>query len=163
MSVKKIEAVSNTLNRIALLVSVLLLAVMAAVVAANVLSRYVLHVPLTWSAELARYGMVWSAMLAAAAVAGKRQHLTVDLLERWLSRKLRRPLRVFVAFVCMTFFGVMLISGLMLVARTSGQVASSVEKLPISVVYLVMPVSALLMLFGSVVLVLRLVYEEEPG
>ena len=136
-------------------VSVALLAAMVALVALNVVMRYVLRDSLTWSSELARYLMVWSALLAAAVVAARGQHLAVDLLEWALPRRFDRWLRLVVGLLNMTFLAVMFISGFMLVVRTSGQVASSLEWLPISGVYAVIPASALLMFVGAIHAALR--------
>lgn len=145
----RLEKAVDQLNRSVLAVSVLLLSVMVAIVALNVVSRYVCRVSLTWSAELARYCMVWSTMLAASVLAGRGQHLAVDLFARSLSDRMKRCRQRLVALLNMTFFAVMFISGIVLVARTSGQVASSMEWLPMNLVYAVIPVSALLMFVGA--------------
>jgi TRAP-type C4-dicarboxylate transport system permease small subunit len=145
------------------MLSVLLLALMVAIVTLNVLTRYLLHVSLSWSAELARYCLVWSALLAAVGLVERGEHLTVDLLERRLGRRSRHRLAVLVALLSLTFFAVLIASGTMLVAGTIGQVASSIERLPMSVVYAIVPVAALLMFGGCAARLRRLLDCEEPG
>jgi len=142
--------ITNVIDRIALTTAICLLGLMVGLVVVNVGTRYVLHVSLTWSAELARYCMVWSALLAAAVLVRRDEHLAVNLIESVLGPRGRQALALCIALVSMVFFLVVCISGIMLVLRTAGQVASSIGSLPIPVVYAVIPVSAMLMVFGSV-------------
>ena len=140
----------DRLNRFVTAVSVVLLTRMVGIVVLNVLTRYLLRVSLTWSSEMARYLMIWSALLAAAVLASRGQHLVVDLLERVLTERRQQGLRVLVKCLNATFFATMFVSGAMLVAGTSGQVAASMEWLPMNVVYAVIPASAVLLFVGAV-------------
>jgi TRAP-type transport system small permease protein len=54
-----------------------LFAIMIASVVGQVVMRYVFSSPLSWSEELARYAMVWQAMLAAALCSRGGQHLAL--------------------------------------------------------------------------------------
>ena len=142
MDAKRIDDYVNRINKLVIGVSVVFLVSTIGIVITNVLSRYVLHVSLTWSAEAARYSMIWSALLAAAVLVNRSQHLRVDFLDQFLSRRARFLLLVLVEIGSMTFFVVMSISGSILVLRTSGQIASSIESLPMNAVYLIIPISA---------------------
>lgn len=162
MNIQRIDRAVERINRLVVLAAALFLLLTVAIVLANVLSRYALHVSLTWSAELSRYSMIWSALLAASVLVNRRQHLSVDILERHLRGRVRVAAQVITSVGSMTFFLILLLSGWTLVTRTSGQVASSIEVLPMNVVYSIVPVSALLMLLGSVVVLLRTLHGEEP-
>jgi TRAP-type transport system small permease protein len=59
------------------LACVLLFAVMILSVGGQVIMRYVFSSPLSWSEELARYSMVWMAMLASALAARLGQHIAL--------------------------------------------------------------------------------------
>lgn len=144
-------------------VAVAFLLVTVTIVIANVVSRYVLHVSLTWSAELARYGMVWMAMLGATVLVRRDQHLTVDLIDRLVGARLSRRIRIIAAVASMTFFAVLLISSSILIGRTSGQVAASIDVLPMNLVYGVLPLSAGLMFVGSWENLRRMLRGEETA
>lgn len=145
----RLTAFAHRLNAIALALSVLLLAVMVGVVIANVIARYLLHVSLTWSAELARYCLVWSALLAAASLVQRGEHLAVDVLTSRLPSRPRRSLAILAAVLSLAFYAVLLVSGVYLVHGARGQSAASIAFLPMSIVYAVIPLSALVMFAGG--------------
>lgn len=78
----------------------------------HVVARYVFNSPLGWSEELARFAFVWMAMLAAAFVMAKDDHIAVDLLSTRLSQRANRRMKQFgycvIALVC----SVLMIGGL---------------------------------------------------
>ena len=102
-----------------------------------------------WSAELARYTMVWSALLAAAALVRRQGHLMVDVITCYLSPRQNRLLSTLLGVAALVFFLILFVSGLALVAGTVGQVASSMPALPMSFVYSIVPSSALLMVANT--------------
>lgn len=60
--------------------AVILLATLVITMAAQVIWRYVLQSPLSWSEEIARLAMIWLTFIAAGFVTAKRQHIAVDLI-----------------------------------------------------------------------------------
>lgn len=147
---------SERIDRAVVATAALCLVVSVVTVVANVVMRYVVHVSLPWSAELARYAMVWSAALGASVLVNRDEHLFVDVLDRALSLDAGRRLRRVVLMLSMAFYAILFVSGWQLVQRTRGQVASSLGALPMSAVYAVVPVAALLMLWGACATWLRL-------
>ena len=150
-------------NQLLIAASVLFLVITVAIIITNVISRYVVNVSLPWSAELSRYSMIWSALLAAAVLVNRQEHLSVDVLAGLLGGRWRVASQLVVCVGSMTFFLILVLSGSMLVLRTSGQVASSIEALPMNVVYSIFPLAGLLMFFGSMVVLLRILSDEEPA
>ena len=69
-------------------VAVILFALLTTVVALQVLNRLVLHWPLIWSEEAARFLFLWVVMLGAAMGVRRRRHFVLDLWER---RREERP------------------------------------------------------------------------
>ncbi len=68
------------LIRIEQLVSVILLATIVVTMGAQVICRYVLQSPLSWSEEISRLAMIWLTFVAAGFVSAKHQHIAVDLI-----------------------------------------------------------------------------------
>ncbi|MFC1713201.1 TRAP transporter small permease [Candidatus Poribacteria bacterium] len=160
MNMQKLEAVTTKVNCALKMIIALFIAVMTLLVTANVFSRYVFHFSLTWSSELAQYCMIWAAFLGAAVLVNMDEHLAVDLLEKSATRRARSMLRVFVRGGSMVFFIILIYYGIILVKSTSGQVAASMGFLPMNLVYLVIPLSGLIMFLGSAVSLLRVFREE---
>jgi TRAP-type transport system small permease protein len=63
-------------------ISVLLLAMILALITAQVVARYVFASPITWSEELARFTLIWLAFVAAAFVMADGRHIAVDVITR---------------------------------------------------------------------------------
>lgn len=74
-------------------VLVLLLAAMAVLVIANVISRYVFLHSFTWVEELSRYLMIWAAFLGAGVALRVGGHIAVDSLQEALPATGARWLR----------------------------------------------------------------------
>jgi TRAP-type C4-dicarboxylate transport system permease small subunit len=68
-------------------VSVGLLGMVLGLMSAQVVARYVFRAPMTWSEELARFGLIWLAFVAATFVMADGRHIVVDVVSRFLSRR----------------------------------------------------------------------------
>lgn len=64
----------------------LLIALIAVIVFAQVISRYVFSRAITWSEELSTIAMVWAVYLGAAIAIRKRFHIRILVLVRLMSR-----------------------------------------------------------------------------
>lgn len=106
-----LEALSRHLNRGIEGLLVLLGATMAAVVAAQVFSRYALNYSLFWSEELARYLLVWLSFLGATVAYYHGLHPGVDALYARLPPGARRAASVTVHVASLLLFGIMVVYG----------------------------------------------------
>lgn len=61
------------------LVAVVIFAALTAVVALQVINRLVLHLPIIWSEEVARFLFFWVVLLGAALGVRNRRHFVLDL------------------------------------------------------------------------------------
>ena len=64
-----------------------LVAIMAVLVFANVVSRYLLNASIIWVEELTRYMMVWVGFLGSGLVLRLGAHIAVDILQDRLPRR----------------------------------------------------------------------------
>jgi TRAP-type C4-dicarboxylate transport system permease small subunit len=126
-----------------------LMALMTIDVLWQVFSRYILRSPSSFTDELARFLLIWIGILGAAYVAGRGKHLAIDLLPGTLSPKGRRRLIVFISLVIFVFAAVvMVIGGIRLVYITLYlEQRSSALRVPLGYVYLVLPISGLLVMY----------------
>lgn len=82
----------------------------------QVFSRYVLAAPSSFTDELAGFLLIWVGLLGAAYVAGKNEHLAIDLMLQKMKGAKRRRLQIIInAIVGVFALVVMVIGGIWLV------------------------------------------------
>ena len=96
---------------------VLLLVLLALDVWLGVLVRYVLPINWTFTEELARYLMIWMALLAVSSGICHREHIGVLLLFERFPAKARKWIAVTFDLIAFAFFAVILIYGIGMVER----------------------------------------------
>lgn len=118
----------------------------------QVISRYIMSSPSSYTDELANYLFVWVGLLGAAYVAGKREHLAIDLLLQRSSAKRKYKLEIIISVLVVLFaIIVMIIGGSWLVySRFFLAVKSAALGLPLGFVYLVLPISGLLISYFEI-------------
>lgn len=130
---------------------VLLMSVMVLAVTWQVVSRYVLASPSSWTEEVARFVLIWIGMLGAAYAFRTRMHIGLDLLPAKLTGAAARRLRRITAGLIMLFaVTVLIIGGGSLVHLTwELRQTSAALGLPIAFVYGVIPLSGVLITLYS--------------
>ena len=124
-------------------------AVMIVVALCQVVFRYLISAPLAWSEEAARYCFVWVVFLGAALGVQRGVHLGVDLFVARLSERWRLGLAVAVNLL-IGAFAVAIIHASLPVLRLNAMQHSPALGLPMSWVYLAIPVSMALILVISI-------------
>ena len=118
----------------------------------QVFSRYVLSSPSSFTDELAGYLLIWVSLLGAAYVAGRREHLAIDIMLQRSGPARQRILRIIIQCVILAFsFTVLVIGGTWLVyTRFYLGVTSAALQIPLGYVYIVLPLSGLLIVYYSI-------------
>ena len=118
----------------------------------QVISRYILSSPSSFTDELAGFLLIWVGLFGAAYVAGKNEHLAIDLLLQRSGPARRKFLEIFIT-VCIVIFAftVLVVGGTWLVyTRFALDVKSAALEIPLGYVYIVLPISGLLIVFFTV-------------
>ena len=79
MFLQKIQAGVARLVAVNRLIAAVLFTMLTAVVALQVFSRFVIHAPLIWSEEVARFLFFWVVLLGAAMSVKDRRHFVIDV------------------------------------------------------------------------------------
>ncbi|MFS0673897.1 TRAP transporter small permease [Ornithinibacillus sp. 179-J 7C1 HS] len=124
----------------------LLMFLMVSVVTAQVISRYLFNSPFTWTEELARYTFVWVSFLGMAIAVKYGSHIALDMLARKLTGISRKSLMVFNNLLVLVFSGILTYSGFEFVKLGARQTSPSLS-LPMDIVYLVIPISGILLIY----------------
>jgi TRAP-type C4-dicarboxylate transport system permease small subunit len=141
--------VSDFLNRICEVALIILLVAMAVVVFLQVLFRYVLHLPLFWTEEFARYCLVWASLLGAAVALKRGEHIAVTFFLDNFPKRAARTLTMVAQISVVLILAVMAWGGIKLVLVTSAQVSPAL-RIPMAVPYLALPIGSTVMLFHVV-------------
>jgi len=127
----------------------------------QVITRFVLKNPSSWTEELATNLMIWVGLLGAAVALNYKDHLGIDYFVGKMPIVKRLWTEVFV-YSCVTFFSifVMFIGGLNLVAITFrfGQLSPAMN-LPMGYVYLAVPVSGVFLAIYSIEFLIETIIE----
>lgn len=130
---------------------VLLMGVMVIDVTWQVVSRFLLRAPSSFTEELAGFLLIWVGILGAAYGFRTRAHLGIDLVVLRLPRKARRTATI-VAHVLVAAFALstMVIGGLLLV-RLAFQLdqTSAAMGIRVGFVYLALPLAGILIIVFS--------------
>jgi len=123
----------------------------------QVASRFILGSPSSFTDELARYLMIWVGIMGAAYVSGKNMHVAIDVLPSRLNKKSQNKLMLIVRVLIVLFaLGAMVIGGSRLVYITHVLDQNSPAlQLPLSVVYVVIPISGLLIMYYKILDILK--------
>lgn len=153
---KNMRAIRRGLDQILGGVNVFLFGFMVVVGSYQILVRYLFNKPSTVSEELLTYSFTWMALLAAAYVFGKREHMRMGFLADRLSPGKRQALDIVIEGIIFLFASIVLVyGGLQITLLTMTQKTASLG-IPMGYVYMVVPVCGALILVYSVLNLLEL-------
>ena len=109
---------------------------------ANVLARYFFNSPIQWAEELARYSFIWVVFMGAVVCTKKKRHIAIDILVQALPARASARLRLLADLCTLGIALVIAYYGWKLTAAAT-QITATLQ-VPHSVVYVVVPASAVL-------------------
>ena len=127
----------------------------------GVLVRFVWPLPITWTEELARYLMIWLALLAASCGIARRAHIGVEIVPNMLPLATRRWLRLVLDAVAFGFFALLVVYGWGFALKGLDR-ATMIYGSSFFVPFLAVPVSAGLCCVQLVLVAIRDFGAEEP-
>lgn len=122
-----------------------LMAAMAVLVFANVVSRYLLNYSVIWVEELTRYMMVWLGFLGSGLVLRYGAHIAVDVFQDLLPAPAARALRAVIVVLLAATFAAMAWLGVRYAAFAWDQETPALGW-STGLIYLAIPLGSLLML-----------------
>ncbi|RNF39785.1 TRAP transporter small permease [Planococcus salinus] len=138
----------NILNKLLLLLLSLLFAFIVIVVFLQVLSRYVITIPILWSEEVARYGSIFIVFIVSGIALRRKELIAIDVIFEVLkSEKAKAILETFIDIAAIVFSLVLIVKGYEFLGQVSSQVTPTLQ------VSMSIPYSAIII--GSVVMLLN--------
>lgn len=133
-----LSKLSLWLNRIYLTVAMVLLAVLLAASSVQIFSRYFFNVSQSWTEEVARYCFIWSSLLGAVVLTKTKGHAVVDFLVKNFRGGTKIAHQLLLCAIIFAIGAVFVYKGFGLMGITAMQKSPSL-KIPLSYVYLAMP------------------------
>jgi len=146
--------IAHRLNWVVERVCALLMGLMVVVIWFEVVERYFLHLGYTWTEEFSRYVMIWAALLAVSCGAFYREHIGLNIVQRFLPPKGAKVLSVILDLVSFSFFLFLAWYGIGMAREGLGQYAT-IFGITMVVPFAAVPVSAGLTAFQILAAMLR--------
>ncbi len=140
------------IDRVFEIVLILLMSILVLDVLWQVVSRYVLSSPSSFTDELAGFLLIWVGLLGAAYVAGKNEHLAIDLMLQRSGPVRKKILNIIINISILLFSFLVLVSGgiWLVYTRFVLEVKSAALEIPLGYVYLILPFSGLLIAYYTI-------------
>ncbi|MEM6536093.1 MAG: TRAP transporter small permease subunit [Pseudomonadota bacterium] len=130
-------------------VAAVFLGIMLTLVLVQIVLRSTIGVSISWSEEIAKSLMTWSAFLAAPEGLRKGQHLSLDILKGALPSNISAIVTIVVSMVMTFVFASIVFHSIQMISAGMA-VRSAATSIPVGMFYLVLPVS-MIMFFGVVI------------
>ena len=137
----------EAVNRGAEILVQIFLVVMVVTVFTQVIFRFFIQHPLSWSEEVARYVFVGIIWMGAAAVVREDGHPGMDLLTRSLPPVWQRGIQLLVSLMVVATLVTVAVTGSRLAFGNMSQPSPAME-LPMGIPYAAIPLSAAIMLLN---------------
>ena len=131
----------------------------------QVVTRFILRNPSSYTEELAGFLLIWIGLLGASYALYTRAHLGIDILTARLIGVQKRIVEVVIALVVLLFaVFVLVIGGLRLVnlTFTLNQISPAMG-IPMGYVYLVLPVTGILMIYFSLTFIAAAIFKKQEA
>ena len=153
------EKLTLGITRVLAILLVVLMAAMVLDVTWQIFTRFIMKDPSSFTEELAGFLLVWIGLLGASYALYTRAHLGIDILTNRLTGTRKQLIEIVVYLVTLLFsLFVMVIGGfrLMKLAFTLKQISPALG-IPIGYVYIVLPLTGILMMYYSLYFILEAV------
>jgi len=147
-----VQILRNQIDKVLSNILIALMAIMVINVLWQVASRFIIGVPSSFTDELARYIMIWIGILGAAYVSGRNMHVSIDVFAKRMNASNQKSMALIVRLlIIVSCTAIFIIGGsrLVYITHTLDQYSPALQ-LPLSIVYLVIPISGLLIVFYKV-------------
>jgi TRAP-type transport system small permease protein len=141
---KILSAAERAVEKVVRWIVIVLMLVMTVTVSLQITFRYLFNIPLGWSEELARFSFVWVSFFGASALMRVREHINVTVFVDNFPPRLRAACVLLANLCALIFAYYFVVGGIALTTNEWAQLAPAMQ-IPMGWVYLVIPVSAVLM------------------
>lgn len=147
---EKILKLSKYVDRLAEYMVISFFSVMIFSSILQVFTRFVLNDSLSWTEELARFTFIWANLLGASICVKNNKHARITVIFDNFSSKTKKYVSLLIQSLIITMASVMVVQGFTIMEITKTQLSAAL-KLQMSLVYLAIPVSGILIIIYSLI------------
>lgn len=127
----------------------------------QVITRYILKSPSTWSEELVSYLFAWMSLLGASVVTSERGHMNIPILVERLGENGQKVLMCLGEIIAFLFSAIILVyGGVKITNLAMGQMTSSLG-MPIGIFYIVLPLCGVLNMIYTILNIIDILRENK--
>lgn len=156
----KFEAILKKFDPIFKWLCVIILGGMTLCIFLQVIFRFILKSPLTWSEEVARYLFIWMTFIGSYVGARKGQHIGVEALQKALPGVFGRALASLAHLITAAFFFIVAYFVISFWPKLSMQTSPALE-IPITCVYLSMIIGSAFMCLWYILMAVKAFKKKE--
>jgi TRAP-type C4-dicarboxylate transport system permease small subunit len=151
--------ITNSLSK----VLIILMAVMVIDVSWQVFTRFILRDPSSFTEELAGFLLIWIGLLGSSYALYTKAHLGIDILTARLDSAKKRMTEIIISTIVILFaLFIPVFGGIRLVSITlTLKQISPAMGIPMGYVYLVLPLTGLLIIYYSVVFMIQSISQTQ--
>ncbi|KAA3616917.1 MAG: TRAP transporter small permease [Calditrichaeota bacterium] len=158
------QKLTKTITKTLEIFLISLMALIVIDVSWQIFTRFILKDPSSYTEELAGFLLIWIGLLGASYALYTRAHLGIDILTTQLKGTKRKGAEILIYSIVSLFaLFVLVVGGLRLVdlTFTLNQISPAMG-IPMGYVYLVLPLTGILMIYYSVVFIID-AWRKQPG
>lgn len=159
---RSIQKVDKCLSMIENAVIILGLSAMFLILLAQVIMRYVLSRPLTWSEEAARFIFVYVSFIGISYAYRQKGHIRMEVVVNLFPQAVRRGLELLINLGTIALFCYMIPFSFRFIGIQAG-VKATATHIPMSIVYTALPLGMALSCVRLLISSLRIVWGEEEN
>jgi C4-dicarboxylate transporter DctQ subunit len=151
---RALVCVCDVIEKVLNVVIIVLLMAMTIVIFYQVVLRYGFQSSNIWAEEFARYAFIWVVLLGSACAIRRYQHIRIDFAFNAMPPSMRKFVELFNYTAIAVFLAVLAWYGVAISMRTGNQISAGLH-IPMSLMYLSIPISAAIMLLFTAQIVLQ--------
>ena len=156
-----LATIRKVMNTAIKFICIALFAFMVLIGTYQILVRYIFNSPSTVSEELLTYSFTWMSLFAASYVFGKRDHMRMGFVADKLSPDKLKVLSIILEVITIAFSSIVMVYGGISITKLSMTQKTASLGIPMGYIYLVIPISGILIVIYSVLNIIDLARKGE--
>ena len=156
-----LATIRKVMNTAIKFICIALFAFMVLIGTYQILVRYIFNSPSTVSEELLTYSFTWMSLFAASYVFGKRDHMRMGFVADKLSPDKLKVLNIILEVITIAFSAIVMVYGGISITKLSMTQKTASLGIPMGYIYLVIPISGILIVIYSVLNIIDLAWNGE--
>ena len=156
-----LATIRKVMNTAIKFICIVLFAFMVLIGTYQILVRYIFNSPSTVSEELLTYSFTWMSLFAASYVFGKRDHMRMGFVADKLSPDKLKVLNIILEVITIAFSSIVMVYGGISITKLSMTQKTASLGIPMGYIYLVIPISGILIVIYSVLNIIDLARKGE--